>query len=390
MLSLPRPHAGQRRVLASPARFRVLACGRRWGKTTLGEHLSVQAALAGRPVGWFGPTYRFLSEPWRTLRQTLAPVARRMSEDERRIDLITGGSISFFSLDDPDAGRGRRLALALVDEAAIVRDLARVWAETIRPTLTDDAGQAAFLSTPRGRGDFFALFSQEGEGWASFHAPSAENPHLPAAEIEAARGDLSERAFRQEYLAEFADEEGAVFGGVREAVDEGRTSDDPPDPTQSYVMGVDLGRHHDWTVATVLDPNGRQVAWRRWRGQTWTVTALRLAELVHAYDAVAHVDSTGLGDPVCELLKEQGARVRPVVFTAESKATMMERLALRFERQGLRLMDVPVQTAELESFAYRTSASGRVVMEGPPHGHDDCVCALALAAQALKRPARVT
>jgi hypothetical protein len=70
---LPRPHSGQRRILQDMRRFNVLACGRRFGKTTFGIERLVRPALEGYPVAWFSPTYKMLSEVWRTFSLILGP-----------------------------------------------------------------------------------------------------------------------------------------------------------------------------------------------------------------------------------------------------------------------------------------------------------------------------
>ncbi|MBX3095666.1 MAG: terminase family protein [Fimbriimonadaceae bacterium] len=378
---LPRCHTGQRRILQSSARFKVVACGRRWGKTTVGVVECARWALQGGTVGWFAPTFRMAAEPWRVLRRHLLPASTRVSETDRRMEFFNGGSIEIGSLDNPDAGRGRKFRHIVIDEAAAVRELEIAWYEVLRPTLTDEAGTATLYSTPKGRGAFFGLW-QRGESdpeWARFSAPSHENPYLPSGEVEAARGEMPERVFRQEYLAEFGMEEGAVFANVRTAVDAGRVANETYQPAHEYRAGVDLGRARDWTVVAVIRADGKQVAVDRFRGLGWSAIADRVARTLREYQAWAWVDSTGVGDPVVDMLRQRGAAVRPFVFTANSKTRLIEGLAARLERGELNLMDRTEQTEELEGFAYRTRPGGHLRLEGPPGGHDDCVCALALA-----------
>lgn len=381
-VELPRPHAGQCRVLRGSARFTVLCCGRRWGKTTFGMVRAAERALRdGLPVGWFAPTYRYLAEPWRLMVRALRPAVVRASEESRRIELVGGGLIQFWSLDSGDAGRGSKYGHVVIDEAAMVRNLEAAWHESVRPTLTDFAGSADFLSTPKGRSGFHALYlrGEAGGEWQSWRCPSGENPVLPAGEIEAARMGLPDRAFRQEYLAEFVDDVGAVFPGVRLAVDAGRTENEDAVEGRSYRVGVDVARVRDWTVITVLDDTGRQVMLDRFQGFSWERLAERVAKVARRYRATVTVDATGVGDPVCEALRRLGVRVRPFRFTAQSKPQLIERLAMRLERGEVRLMDVPVQTAELEAFGYVALEAGAVRLEAPAGLHDDTVCALALA-----------
>src|SRR3712207_5016113 len=98
-LTLPRPHEAQRRIIREARRFNAVACGRRFGKSTLGIDRLVRPALDGKPAAWFSPSYPMLSEIWRDVRRVLAPVTADRSEQEKRIGLITGGIIRFWSLD---------------------------------------------------------------------------------------------------------------------------------------------------------------------------------------------------------------------------------------------------------------------------------------------------
>src|SRR5262245_23118333 len=122
-LQLPAPHAAQRKVMQEGKRFNVVCCGRRWGKTVLGMNRMIHPALNGKPVAWFAPNYRLLSDVWRELQATLRPVIAKVNQQERRLELHGGGVVEMWSLDSPDAGRGRAYAAVVIDEAAMVPNL---------------------------------------------------------------------------------------------------------------------------------------------------------------------------------------------------------------------------------------------------------------------------
>ncbi len=271
----PRPHPGQLRVLAEAKRFNVLACGRRWGKTQLGVYLAIEAALGSSdcppvPVGWFAPSYKLQAEVWRELAWRLSPVAKRINAAEYRIELISGGLIEFWTLANTrDPARGRKYGLVIVDEAAMVKDLETVWNQAIRPTLVDLRGSAWFMSTPKGRNYFYELYtkaSEDPENWAAWNFPTASNPFIPDEEIEEARRQMPELAFRQEHLAEFVDFEGAQIR--REWL---RVGDPPEHQALEVYLGVDLAistrEDADYTAIVAL---GKEK-----EGRVWVLDALR-------------------------------------------------------------------------------------------------------------------
>ena len=252
-------HQKQLDVIKHPARFKVVSCGRRFGKTLLAiEWLVFEegGAIDGNPVAFFSPSYKYLSDVWKDIEETVRPIISKANKSEMRIELITGGNIDFWTLEDKSAGRGRRYKKIVVDEAAHARNLKDIWEQSIAPTLTDYRGEACFLSTPLGMNYFYDLYQKgklDNNEWASFHAPSSDNPHIAPEEIDRARADLPELVYAQEYLAQFV-----TFGAgliKPEMLVEGTAPAGLP-----VVLGVDLAISEkagaDWTaiVAMSRDP----------------------------------------------------------------------------------------------------------------------------------------
>ena len=203
-------HSGQRGILDGKTRFRVISAGRRFGKTMLAiEWLAMLpgGALDGTPVAFFSPSYKLLLDVWTDMERTLKPVIRKANKTEMRIELITGGKIDFWTLEDPDAGRGRKYARLVIDEAAHARYLQEAWERAIAPTLTDYQGEAWFISTPKGINFFHDLYQRGMDpsqtDWQSWHMPTTTNPHISETEVARYKAELPELVFRQEYLAEF-------------------------------------------------------------------------------------------------------------------------------------------------------------------------------------------
>lgn len=382
VVTRPTLHGAQAQVVREAQRFNVLQCGRRFGKTTLGVDVMLDPALDGYPVAWFAPTYKLLDEVWREVVRATADIVRHIDKQQRRIELITDGVLDFWSLDNDDPARGRRYKRAVIDEAGIVRDLQDKWTAAIRPTLTDFQGDAWFLGTPKGRGYFHTLWlkGQQGEpGWASWRFGTVANPHIAPDEVESARRDIPEAAFKQEFLGEPADDAGNPFGigAIRACIG-------PLASTSPAVWGIDLAKSHDWTWAIALDGAGRVCRSERWQGP-WSATLERVASLVNGSHARALVDSTGVGDPIVEQLQGKcGGLVEGFKFSSQSKQQLMEGLAAAIHQGRVTIPEGPL-VQELESFEYEYTASG--VRYSAPEGlHDDGVCALALAVQAMAQP----
>lgn len=374
-------HPSQVAVDAQLARFSVLEIGRRWGKTTYGRIKAMRRAIKRGKVGWFAPTYKYLADPMRDMVDALAPVTKTLDRVEKRLQLVTGGVIDFWSLEDIDAGRGRDYDLIVVDEAGFVPKLLEWWRNAARPTLSDRKGSALFLGTPKGTGDFHRLFT-EAEGdttgtMRAFRIGTRHNPHIDADEVEAARRSLPPEVFAQEYEGIPAEDGGNPFGldAIRECVGElskGKVA----------CWGVDLAKSHDFTVAVGLDADGAVCQLERWQAP-WLVTKDRLAHLIA--EKPAQIDSTGVGDPIVEDLQRVCRRVEGFKFTSQSKQQLMEGLQIAIQTRDIRFPEGWLR-AELESFGYRYS--GRHVSYEATAGHDDGVCALALAvyARRTRRP----
>jgi Terminase large subunit, T4likevirus-type, N-terminal len=384
-ITLPRPHPAQAQILRDAKRFNVVACGRRFGKTTMGLHRLSAPALEGYPTAWFAPTFKYLAEAWRDFNRVLRPVIAKKNETERRIELVTGGVIDFWSLEDPDAGRSRKYKRIVIDEAAKVRHLEAAWNQAIRATLTDMKGDADFYSTPKGHDFFWKAFARGQDAsevdWACWQRPTTDNPFIDPDEVEAARRQLPERVFAQEYLATFLTDAGGVFRNVANSIDRGRCgSRKVPDPGKQYSIGVDLARVEDFTVVTAVDSDGRQVFYERFNQISWERQIGSIVTACKPFRAVVYVDCTGVGDPIFERLLNAGLDVQPYQFTHASKGRLIDHLAMQLEQGKLRLMDIPEQENELTAYAYELTPSRNVRMGAPEGMHDDTVIALALAA----------
>ncbi len=376
-------HRGQALVRDDPARFKVVACGRRWGKTELGKMALLETAIKGRKRAWWlAPTALMASQVWRDLKATVRQLPGiAISESERRIDIGGEGMIAVRSAHHPDNLRGEGLNLAVLDEAAYMTP--DLWPEVLRPMLTTTRGGALFLSTPFGRNWFWDKYrlglDDEAPEWMSFHFTTANNPMIERDELASIRRQTTEHIWRTEYLAEFSDESGQVFRGIRAAVIPGRV--EAPEAGHDYVAGVDWGRHHDYTVIAVIDATARRlvaldrfnnIGWRLQRGRLKTIAAHWRTRLIWA-------EANSIGAPNIEALQEDGLPMRSFLTTSRSKSPLIEALALAIERGLLGLLDDPALLGELASFSLERLPGGGYRYGAPPGTHDDTVIATALA-----------
>lgn len=277
LVELPDLHPGQHRMLEESRRYNVAVCGRRFGKTYLLADVLIdgprkKGAIHGYPTALYAPTYQTMLESWRKLVQVLKPVTAKKSEADKRIDLVTGGSIEFWSLDNPDAGRGRKYATVAIDEAAMIKRLEEAWTQNIQPLLLDFQGEAWIVSTPKGDNYFKTLFdmgdarnSARDDQWISWQIPTWENPYISRDDIERMRQSMPRLAFMQEIEAQFVSFAGTFIKA------EHLHSGQPPAGLRLY-QGVDLAismkENADYTAIVTV---GRDEA----TGKIWIVDAER-------------------------------------------------------------------------------------------------------------------
>ncbi len=381
-------HDAQRAIFECPARFRVACCGRRFGKGVEAVNEELSAALRGGNVWHIAPAYPDAAIHWRLLRYVAQQIPGvTVREADMMVQTRQRGYVQIKSANSGLRGEG--LDLVAVDEAAHIADLDVIWHEALRPALSDRQGRAVFYSTPNGLNAFYDLFTlgldPSERDWVAFHYPTAANPHIAASEIEAARTSLPDRVFRQEYLAEFVEDGAGVFRFVRDVSI--LQPQDGPLEGHRYLFGVDWGRSDDFTVVSILDTTTRQqAALDRFTGIGWALQRQRLKTLYERWrpDEI-YAEENSIGGPNIEALQREGLPVRPFVTTAQSKAALIDALALAIEKGaahedgGVLLLDDPVQRAELQAYAFERLPSGVYRYSAPPGKHDDTVISLALA-----------
>ncbi|KAA5604423.1 terminase [Roseospira marina] len=219
-------HAGQAEVFRDRHRFKVVVAGRRWGKTVTSKAALIKEARRPRKLIWYvAPTYRMARQiMWHEMIAALpSEWIARAHETRMEIVLINGTRIELKGADKPDTLRGVGIDVLVIDEAQDIRP--DTWFKVLRPTLASTRGTALIIGTPKSFNWFYDLYmlGQRGETyltkdgqrrrnqWRSWQFPTMMSPFIPASEIEAAKSDMDEKSFNQEFNARFETMSGRVY-----------------------------------------------------------------------------------------------------------------------------------------------------------------------------------
>ena len=365
-IELSEPHYNQQRILDSSSRFRVIMCGRRFGKSELSQIEIISEALKGNNVAYITPTYKLA----KTFFEKLIKIVQfEHNKSDLIIQFPNDGSVEFFTGERLDNLRGRKFHFVVVDEASFIPNLEDGWLNSIRPTLTDYKGRALFLSTPRGKNYFYQLYCKQDQDWESFKFTTYDNPYIDADEVNDARRQLPEAVFEQEYMANPMENAANPFGSNFINL-----CTKPLSQLEPMYYGIDLAKSVDWTVIIGLDINGNVAYYNRFQ-KDWATTKETILTLDRSKPIM--IDSTGVGDAITEDLQRYFQRMYGFKYTAQSKQQLMELLASTIHKQEIGFPEGFIKS-ELEVFEYVYTSTG-VRYNAPSGFHDDCVNALGLA-----------
>jgi len=382
-------HTHQQEILSSPARVKVIAKGRRFGLTKGYANHIIEKMFEGlSPILWVDALYTNID---RYVERYFIPILRQLPTEhwkwrQQKKELsIFDRKCDFRSADRPELLEGFAYRLIILNEAGIILKNEYLWENAIRPMIIDYSPDQLIGGTPKGRNVFFDLKVKAQDDkdprykdWQFFHFTSYDNPYVNRQEIDALVADMPEHVRKQEIFAEFLEDSASTFRNVDGAVIAGYGGEKPR-PKMLYYGGVDLAKHVDFTVITILDEQGKQVYFNRLNKLDWPYQKRLISDVIRHYKARVVMDSTGVGDPIFDDLRNDGVDVQGYKFTNESKKKLIECLMLSFEHSKIRLIDEPVQTNELKMFGYEISPSGVLRYNAPEGKHDDTVIALALA-----------
>ena len=287
----------QAAVASSDARFRIFVAGRRTGKTFLSvRELARFARHPNKRVLYICPTYQMGRDIiWADLKERLGKLNWIAKTNESRLELtlVNESVISIRSGDNPDALRGGGYDFVVFDETSDLKQ--ELWTEVIRPALSAQKppGSALFCGTPKGMNWFKGLYDlgkTDDPDWASYQYTTLEGGNVPESEIEAAKRDLDERTFRQEYEAKFETYSGVIAYNFSE---HNIVSLDIPNPAKQLIVGMDFNTSPLTAVIHIRTENG-----------------------LHAFDEIRMMGSNT--DEMCDEIKNRYPSSQIVVFPDNS------------------------------------------------------------------------
>jgi PBSX family phage terminase large subunit len=378
----------QKLIAVDRHRFRVVNCGRRFGKTTLAI-LEMVAKAISKPnlkIAYVAPTYQQARDiAWQELKKITEPIISNVNESRLEIELITTqGKTSTIVLrgwESIETLRGQKFDFIVIDEIASMRNWWVNWQEVIRPTLTDTKGHGLFISTPKGFNHWYDIFNLESkdEDYKSFHFTSYDNPFLPKEELDKARKELTEDRFAQEYLADFRKTEGLVykeFSRTKHLFDD--EEEQQIGGVVETIAGIDFGYTNPTAVITIK----RDYDNTFWVVDEWYKTNKTDPEIAD-YVAGCHLNKV-YPDPespsAIEELRRRGVNIRDVVKNKDSIKNGITKIQELFKNNKLKIHKrCENLILELETYSYPDRKPLQNEQENPIKENDHALDALRYA-----------
>lgn len=371
-------HTTQKEIAKDRSRFRVLCCGRRWGKTTLAvEEIKGVALYKKARIAYIAPTFQQARDiAWQMLIKELKPIIKKVNESRLELEVMTkDGGTSLIVLRGWEAIetlRGQFFDFIVIDEVASMRNFNVYWQEVVRPTLTDTKGQVMFISTPKGFNHFYDLFNTKDEDYKSFHFTSYDNPFIPSEEIDKAGKEIPEDRFAQEYLADFRKTEGLVY---KEFDRTRHITTEFPEIYADTILGADFGYTNPSAIIPIkIDRDSH--FWIREEFYKTQQTTEQIGEQGLLYKATKHYPDPAEPDRI-EMLKKMGWNCREV---SKDIVAGVDRVRELFKQNRIHIHPDCVNLIhELETYRYPDKKPDQNEQEKPVKENDHALDALRYA-----------
>lgn len=311
------------------------------------------------------------------------PPGWKRNNTVKTVTAPNGSIIYFLGADNPESLRGPNPYGIIFDEFDDIK--IGIWNEVIRPILAMSGGWAWFMGTYKGQGNLYKFFNKQEPDWESFMLKASESGLFRPEELALARKDLPEATYAQEFECQAVAGGASVFKKIQENIyyDTWELEED-----KQYKIGADLAKLNDWTVFTPLDLHTWRVgSIERFNQVDYPMVEAKLEAFWRRYNkAIVTIDSTGIGEPVCDHLEQRGISLERFTFTENTRMQLLQNLAVLLEEGKIKLPNDEQLIKELGAMRYELAgeAKKRVTITSPIS--DDCVMSLALAVYGLYSP----
>ena len=394
------PHDNQKLILKSKAKYRVVSCGRRFGKSEAAKIATNIRAVQGQGIWFCSPTNKNSKRMFRQFEKLYKNFPEhlvKINKTDMRIDFIfSDGWIEFISLAEPDNLRGEGLDFVVIDEAAFVAD--HVWSEILQPMLLSTKGDALFISSTNGRNWFWRIYNMgldpDVEDYEAFHFTTYDNPLLDKLDIDKIKKEVPSFVFDREYMAIFEEDGGSVFKLINRVVRYLERDDFEYKTELHYVdamlekakkdealivMGIDFGQMNDYTVITVYDLiSNSLIEYSRINQVLWEDIEREIIRLNDKWNPIHIRAEENNAKATIESLQKSGLPIEGFKTTSKSKPEIINSLALAIEQKTISLPDDKTLITELSSYSMTRSPAGNIKYSAPSGLHDDIVMSLAI------------
>lgn len=386
----------QKTVADSDARFKILRCGRRTGKTyfIIVDSITLCLKYPNLSMAYVGLTYSHAKDVvWEDYMRLTDGMLEYKNSSELILRFKNGSRIKLYSWDSVDNMLGKKYHKVYLDEAAVARNLKQAWNDVIEPTLLDYHGEAWFTSMPRGKGQFKQLIDETKNisDWQDFHFTSYDNTSIPGIkeDLDRKRNDIAPSVFAQQYLAEFTDLEGRIY---TEFTRDNALQECPFIPDR-YGFSIDFGYNHPlaaYVYAIGKDDQIHVLKELYMRKLDDKMRIKEIQQLTEGYDIdIAVADSE---DPIAivQLNRELPFKVDPAVKGKDSVLSGINTVKSAFHSGQLTINDKCINLIdELETYAWKMDKDNNET-DQPVKDNDDAVDSLRYFVTMLNNKNRLT
>lgn len=409
-INLPTPHKGQAEVLRSKTKYRVVASGRRFGKSLLSIIACTIRLFKGQHIWHCSPTnqnakriFREFIKIFRAFPESYVTI----NKTDMRIDLLFNDAfIEFKSLSEPENLRGEGLDFVVVDEAAFCQD--NIWDEILAPMLLTTDGDALFISSTNGKNWFWRMYQygldELEPDYQSFHYTSYDNPIIDPKKIDDIKRKTPSYVFDREYMAAFEDSGGSVFKEIYKIVrnfeidtypvfirDEVIVCENEAEYLEwmlnknslgecTIVCGIDFAQKDDFTVITVFDlETNSLIEYYRVNKMLWEDIRDVIKDINQKWRPLIMLAEENNSLATIEQLQKDGLPIEGFHTNTSSKPKLINKLAIAIEQRELSIPNDKMLLAELSAYEITQSKSGNIKYGSPRGLHDDIVISFALS-----------